>query len=162
MTKDQEERADQCKNEANLLFKEKHFSEAIKKYTEAIELNDKVASFYTNRAFCHLKLESYGYAIADSDKALLVDPNFTKANYRRASANMALGKFKEALKDLKIVSKRAPGDKDAKSKLDECAKIVRRIEFEKAIEHNESKRSVADTLDVNSIGKIEIELFEQH
>lgn len=47
---------------------------------------------------------------------------------------MALGKFKEALKDLKVVSKRAPADKDAKSKLDECAKIVRRIEFEKAIE----------------------------
>lgn len=47
---------------------------------------------------------------------------------------MALGKFKEALKDLRIVSKRAPSDKDAKAKLDECAKIVRRIEFEKAIE----------------------------
>jgi hypothetical protein len=47
---------------------------------------------------------------------------------------MALGNFKEALKDLRIVSKRAPGDKDAKAKFDECAKIVRRIEFEKAIE----------------------------
>lgn len=47
---------------------------------------------------------------------------------------MALGKFKEALKDFRIVSKRAPSDKDAKAKLDECAKIVRRIEFEKAIE----------------------------
>jgi serine/threonine-protein phosphatase 5 len=47
---------------------------------------------------------------------------------------MALGKFKEALKDLRIVSKRAPSDKDAKAKFDECAKIVRRIEFEKAIE----------------------------
>ncbi|KAI9246852.1 Metallo-dependent phosphatase-like protein [Sporodiniella umbellata] len=151
MTKDHEEKAEIFKNEANVFFKEKNFPEAIKKYTEAIELNDKVASYYTNRAFCHLKMESYGYAIADSDKALHVDPAFTKANYRRASANMALGKFKEALKDLRIVSKRAPGDKDAKAKLDECAKIVRRIDFERAIEHNEAKRSVADTLDVNSI-----------
>jgi serine/threonine-protein phosphatase 5 len=85
---------------------------------------------------------------------------------------MALGKFKEALKDLRIVSKRAPQDKDAKAKLDECAKIVKRIEFEKAIEvsmlkecsrknqtlmvpfkHNETRRSVADSLDVNAIGK---------
>lgn len=47
---------------------------------------------------------------------------------------MALGKFKEALKDFRVVAKRAPGDKDAKAKFDECAKIVRRIEFEKAIE----------------------------
>lgn len=83
MTEEQKTRAEQVKNEANMLFKgsvkdeafnnkkltrlkkiEKRFPEAIKKYTEAIELNDKVASYYTNRAFCHLKLESYGYAIA--------------------------------------------------------------------------------------------------
>lgn len=87
---------------------------------------------------------------------------------------MALGKFKEALKDFRIVSKRAPSDKDAKAKLDECAKIVRRIEFEKAIEvrkrygtnavdsvwlilvvvqHDDKKRSVADSLDVEAISK---------
>lgn len=77
----------------------------------------------------------------------------SQANYRRASANMALGNFKEALKDLKIVSKRAPNDKDAKLKLDECAKIVRRVEFEKAIEHNEMRRSVADTLDIDAMGR---------
>ncbi len=65
---------------------------------------------------------------------------------------MALGKFKEALKDLRIVSKRAPGDKDAKAKFDECAKIVKRIEFEKAIEHDEKKRSVVESLDIDAIG----------
>jgi serine/threonine-protein phosphatase 5 len=32
------------------------------------------------------------------------------------------------------VVKRAPADADAKSKMVECEKIVRRIEFEKAIE----------------------------
>ncbi|KAG2196000.1 hypothetical protein INT47_011505 [Mucor saturninus] len=148
---DKQTKAEEIKNEANVLFKEKKYPAAVEKYTEAIKENPNVASYYTNRAFCHLKLESYGYAIADSDSALAIDPNFTKANYRRASANMALGKFKEALKDLRIVSKRAPSDKDAKAKFDECAKIVRRIEFEKAIEHNEKKRSVADSLDIDSI-----------
>lgn len=151
ITEELRERAEEIKNEANVLFKEKRFPAAIEKYTEAIEINPKVASYYTNRAFCHLKMESYGYAIADADSALQVDPAFIKANYRRASANMALGKFKEALKDFRIVSKRAPSDKDAKAKLDECAKIVRRIEFEKAIEHDDKKRSVADSLDVEAI-----------
>ncbi|RCI03266.1 hypothetical protein CU098_001338, partial [Rhizopus stolonifer] len=87
----------------------------------------------------------------DANKALEVDSTFTKANYRRASANMALGNFKEALKDFRIVTKRAPADKDAKAKFDECAKIVRRIEFERAIEHNDQKRSVAENLDLDSI-----------
>ncbi|KAI8974647.1 Metallo-dependent phosphatase-like protein [Pilobolus umbonatus] len=150
-TEEKKTLAEKIKNEANGLFKDKRFPEAIEKYTSAIDLNPNVPSYYTNRAFCHLKLESYGYAIADSEQALKVDPLFTKANYRRASANMALGNFKEALKDLRIVSKRAPDDKDAQSKFDECAKIVRRIEFEKAIEHNEAKRSVADTLDLSTL-----------
>ncbi|ORX63207.1 protein phosphatase 5 [Hesseltinella vesiculosa] len=140
-------KADQSKDAANALFKEKKFKEAIEKYTEAIELHP-VSTYYTNRAFCHIKLEAYGYAITDAESALALDPTLTKANYRRASANMALGKFKEALKDLKVVSKRAPGDKDAKQKLDECAKIVKRIEFEKAIEADNDQPSIADTLDL--------------
>ena len=43
---------------------EKQFPAAVEKYSEAIELNPQVASYYTNRAFCHLKLENYGYSIA--------------------------------------------------------------------------------------------------
>ncbi|KAI8088396.1 hypothetical protein BDF21DRAFT_334731, partial [Thamnidium elegans] len=64
---------------------DKKFPAAIEKYTEAIQVNPNVASYYTNRAFCHLKLESYGYAIADSDKALEVDPNFTKVKKKKTS-----------------------------------------------------------------------------
>ncbi|KAL1932684.1 hypothetical protein VTP01DRAFT_8362 [Rhizomucor pusillus] len=144
-------KAEEIKTEANKLFAAKRFSEAIEKYTAAIDLNPNVAAYYTNRAFCHLKLESYGYAIADADAALKIDPSLVKANYRRASANMALGKFKDALKDLKVVCKKAPGDKDAKQKLDECQKIVKRIEFEKAIEHDDRTPSVADSLDPDDL-----------
>lgn len=39
-----------------------------------------------------------------------------------------------ALKDFKAVVRKAPNDRDAKLKLAECEKLVRRIEFEKAIE----------------------------
>ncbi|OBZ84553.1 Serine/threonine-protein phosphatase 5 [Choanephora cucurbitarum] len=151
MSEELKAKAEEIKNQANVFFKEKQFPAAVEKYSEAIELNPQVASYYTNRAFCHLKLENYGYSIADANKALEIDPTFTKANYRRASANMALGNFKEALKDLRVVSKRAPSDKDARAKFDECAKIVRRMEFEKAIEHNDQKRSVAENLDIDSI-----------
>ncbi|KAI9022292.1 Serine/threonine-protein phosphatase-like protein 5 [Phycomyces nitens] len=143
--------AEKIKGEANGLFAAKHYKEAIEKYSAAIDLNPNVAAYFSNRAFCHLKLESYGYVISDADAALTLDPTFTKANYRRATANMALGKFKEALKDLRVVVKNAPGDKDAKMKLDECAKIVKRIEFEKAIEHDDHAPSAADSLDVDAI-----------
>ncbi|KAI8377514.1 Metallo-dependent phosphatase-like protein [Radiomyces spectabilis] len=144
-------KAEAVKAEANKLFAEKRFPDAIEKYTAAIELNPNVAAYYTNRAFCHLKLESYGYAISDAEAALEIDPALTKANYRRATANMALGKFKEALKDLKVVAKRAPADKDAQAKLNECTKIVKRIEFEKAIEADDRIPSVAESLNPDTM-----------
>lgn len=85
----------------------KRFSEAIEKYTAAIDLNPNVAAYYTNRAFCHLKLESYGYAIAyaiklvycyflvslmtfllfvafrDADAALKIDPSLVKVSVKK-------------------------------------------------------------------------------
>ena len=48
---------------------------------------------------------AFGAALMDATKAIELDPSFTKAYYRRASANMALSKFKDALKDYTSVAK---------------------------------------------------------
>ncbi|CAB4495937.1 uncharacterized protein OCT59_021580 [Rhizophagus irregularis] len=48
--------------------------------------------------------------------------HITKGYYRRAAANMNLCKFKDALRDFRIVMKRSPDDKDAKAKFTECEK----------------------------------------
>ena len=111
---------------------EKHFEEAIRYYTKAIELNPTVAVYYGNRSFTHMKMESYGFALSDANKALELDKTYVKVNtspserervcvfvfffqgyYRRASANMALGKFKLALRDFETVKKSRPRDPDA-------------------------------------------------
>ncbi|KAI9203900.1 Metallo-dependent phosphatase-like protein [Polychytrium aggregatum] len=63
----------------------------------------------------------------------MVSSEYIKGYYRRAVANMALNKFKEAVKDFRAVVKVAPKDADAKQKLTECEKELRRQEFEKAI-----------------------------
>ena len=47
-------------------------------YTEAIQLNPKVAAYFSNRAFAHIRLENYGSAVADASTALELDPRFTK------------------------------------------------------------------------------------
>ena len=47
---------------------------------------------------------------------------------------MGIMKPRLALKDFKILAAREPANKDAQIKLSECEKIVRRIQFEKAIE----------------------------
>ena len=46
-----------------------------------------------------------------------------------------------------------PKDKDARLKCTECKKIVQKQAFEKAIAVDHEKKSLAESLDVNSIGK---------
>ena len=63
-----------------------------------------------------------------------VDPTYLKAYYRRGSANYALGKLKEALKDFKHVVKVKPKDDDAVKKMKACEKELKAEAFIKAIE----------------------------
>lgn len=84
---------------------EKDYENAIKYYTEALELNPSNAIYYSNRSLAYLRTECYGYALADATKALEIDKNYIKGYYRRATSNMALGKFKAALKDYETVRK---------------------------------------------------------
>ena len=73
-----------------------------------------------------------------------------QAYYRRAVANTAILHSREALKDFKTVVKKEPNNKDAKLKLAECEKIVRRVEFLRAIEVNDAP-SPFEGLDIDSM-----------
>jgi serine/threonine-protein phosphatase 5 len=68
-----------------------------------------------------------------------IDPNYIKAYYRRASANYALGKLKEALKDFEAVAKIVPRDTDASKKLKQCRKELKAEAFTLAIINDEAE-----------------------
>ena len=42
-------------------------------YTKAIDVDGPTAALHGNRAFCHIKLENFGSAIADADAALAIN-----------------------------------------------------------------------------------------
>ncbi|KAF8539253.1 Metallo-dependent phosphatase-like protein [Trichophaea hybrida] len=140
----------ELKNKGNAAIAKKDWREAVRYYDKAIELDPTQAVFYSNRAHSHIKLESYGFAISDATKAIELDPSYIKAYYRRAISHLAITKQKEALKDFRTVCKMAPNDKDAKLKLQECEKIVRRMDFLKAIELGDPP-SAAEGLDLNTM-----------
>ena len=143
--------AEELKGKANEFFKTEKYPQAIDLYTQAIELNPNNAVYYANRSISYLRTECFGYALADASKAIETDKAYLKAYYRRAAAYMSLGKYKLALKDYVGVFKARPNDKDAKLKYTECKKIVQQIAFQKAISVEESKKSVADSIDVDSM-----------
>ncbi|PNS13835.1 hypothetical protein CAC42_1326 [Sphaceloma murrayae] len=144
------EEAVALKNKGNDAFKSKDWPAAVEYYSQAIGKYDKEPSFYTNRAQAHIKLEAYGYAIADASKALELDQDFTKAYYRRAVANTAILKHSDAIHDWKIVTKKLPGDKLAKAQFDACQKLVKRDAFLKAIEVADAP-SAAEGLDLENM-----------
>ena len=98
----------------------------------------------------NLKVEAYGFAVQDADKAIALDPNNVKAYYRRASANTLILKHRDALRDWKIVVKKAPSDATAKLRMLDCEKIIKRDAFLKAIEVDDAP-SVAEGLDIDNM-----------
>lgn len=138
------------KNKGNEFFKAKDWPNAIEHYNKAIELNPNEPSFYTNRAQAHIKLEAYGYAVADATKAIEIDPEFVKAYYRRAVANTAILKHGDAIHDWKVVVRKNPSDRVAKSQYEACQKLVKRDAFLKAIEVADAP-SAAEGLDLDSM-----------
>ena len=107
----------------------KMLEEALKKYTEAIDLKikDKInAILYSNRAWVNLRLERNGAALEDANKAIEWDPDYIKGYYRRGCANLTLCKYEEALTDLENVKKKYPSDNSLNEKINEI-----RIQLEK-------------------------------
>ncbi|RNA29186.1 serine threonine- phosphatase 5 [Brachionus plicatilis] len=146
-------KAEFYKDQGNQYFKDLKYSKAIESYTLAIENNPNESSYYGNRSFAYLKSEFYGYALSDADKSIELDPKYVKGYYRRASANLALGKFKLALKDYEFVVKTRPNDKDALQKLKECEKICKKIAFQRAIAIDDSllNKSAWDQIDIEAL-----------
>jgi len=162
--------AEKAKNEGNEHFKRNEYAQALTAYSLAIDLsesedddddsgldsldgvssepNPSIQIYYANRAFCHIKMENYGFALMDSTKAIEAKEDFPKGWYRRGSANLALGRPKDALRDFTQLCKLAPQDRDARDKLKLCQKQVTAEKFKMAIASDMTK-PISQTVDVN-------------
>ena len=70
----------------NALFVLGKYQDAVKAYSKAIELNQKVALFYNNRGYSYRHLNKFEEAIADYSRAIKVDPKYAGAYNNRGVA----------------------------------------------------------------------------
>jgi serine/threonine-protein phosphatase 5 len=119
---DNKAKAEQLKLQANNLFKENKFHEAIELYTDAIKLDQDNAILFANRSMTYIKIEQFGLGLDDASRAIELDPKYVKAYYRRGTCYLALGKYTEALNDLRRVTKIVPNDREAAEQYDRCRK----------------------------------------
>ncbi|CAE6475867.1 unnamed protein product [Rhizoctonia solani] len=149
--------AARLKAEGNAEFQKNHFAEAALKYSEALEHNPFDATLYCNRAYMRMKIEQHGYAIDDATKAIALDPKYVKAYYRRAMCYLAILKPQQAIVDFKKTVQLDPKNANAKTQLDATVKLVRRMEFEKAIEVGEEESSVTRCRDIIAQGGCDVD-----
>ena len=144
----------ELKTAANAFFAAGKYTRAIETYSEAIDVTPSSgkagAILYANRAFCHLKTESFGSAVADAEEAIEMDETYVKGHYRLGSAKMALGKVKEAKNVFLRVCKIAPKSKDARAKLAQCKKQMKKEAFELAIGGGDARGTASGAEEVNA------------
>ncbi|KAL1600499.1 hypothetical protein SLS60_006885 [Paraconiothyrium brasiliense] len=121
------QKLERTKEEGNTAFKSGRIQEAVDTYTKALEIdpsnkqtNSKILQ---NRALCYSKLKKWTNAITDCDKALELDPSYTKAKKTRAKALGESGNWDEAIKELKAIHEANPSEPG-------IAKEIRNAELE--------------------------------
>lgn len=121
------EKADELKTQGNREMASKNFEGAIAKYTEAIELYPGNAVYYSNRAAAYSSVGNHALAVKDANKAIEIDPSFSKAYSRLGLAHYANGDAKAALQAYeKGMEAEGPNKSEAMKKGYETAK--RRVE----------------------------------
>merc|ERR1719305_269139 len=97
------------KEEGNTAFKAGNLDEAYKLYSEALLIDpcnrSTNAKLHFNRATVAAKLKKTGECLADCDKALELDPNYTKAALRRAKCYMETEQYEKAIRDYERILK---------------------------------------------------------
>jgi serine/threonine-protein phosphatase 5 len=81
VTADDKAAATALKTQGNKAFSSHDWPAAIDFYTQAIEKDDTEPSFWCNRAQANIKVENYGYTVADCTKAIELDKNYIKVSH---------------------------------------------------------------------------------
>uniref|UniRef100_H3CBE8 Small glutamine-rich tetratricopeptide repeat-containing protein alpha n=1 Tax=Tetraodon nigroviridis TaxID=99883 RepID=H3CBE8_TETNG len=89
LTEEQKSEAEALKNKGNDQMKMENFSAAVEFYSKAITVNPHNAVYFCNRAAAHSKLGNYAGAVQDCERAIGIDPAYSKA-YGRMGSTLAL------------------------------------------------------------------------
>ncbi|KAH9948541.1 phosphoprotein phosphatase [Amylocystis lapponica] len=130
------------KAQANKAFTSHDFNKAAELYSAAIDLNPSDATLWCNRAYTRIKLEEHGYGLSDASMAIQLDPKYAKAYYRRATCYLQTLQYKKAIGDFKRLLTLEPQNQLVRTQMDSTQKILRKTEFEKAIEMEEEASPV--------------------
>lgn len=109
------QKLDRMKEEGNKQFKAGKWEDAVRLYTDALEIDPTNRSINSklvqNRAMCRIKLKDFDTAIEDCERAIKLDSKYVKAHKTKANALGLAGKWEEAVRQWKAVQELDPEDR---------------------------------------------------
>ncbi|XP_046854873.1 E3 ubiquitin-protein ligase CHIP-like [Xenia sp. Carnegie-2017] len=90
----------EVKNCGNAYFAKKQYDSAIDCYSKAISKSPDMATLFTNRALCYLKLKKWEQACNDCRHALEIDSNIVKGYYFLGQALLEQQLFDDCITNL--------------------------------------------------------------
>ena len=92
--------AEAIKAQGNAFFKAGKYAEAIGKYKEATQVDDKVPSYWSNMAACYEKLRQFEEMADAARSCIKADKSFVKGYFRLAVAYKNLDQLTDCMKTL--------------------------------------------------------------
>ncbi|XP_011058504.1 PREDICTED: hsp70-Hsp90 organizing protein 3-like isoform X2 [Acromyrmex echinatior] len=93
----QEAEVENLKQQGNACVREKKYQKAMIHYSQAIKLDPKNYSLYSNRSFTFLMLERYRDALNDALITIRLKPDWSKGYFRKGEVELKLSSYNEAL-----------------------------------------------------------------
>ena len=161
--KEENNLAEKLKLQGNECVKNGQYTQAINKYTEAIDICKRMKVLYTNRALAYIKLEEYHLAFEDCEKVTeyyevfeeeLIDnlESYIKAMMRKIVCINNLKRFEESIEDLNKInqirtnSNELTKDKISSTKLDKVFTNIVITEIENISKEATSQKIIYDKL----------------
>ncbi|KAF9524093.1 hypothetical protein CPB83DRAFT_641657 [Crepidotus variabilis] len=89
--------AEAIKAEGNMLYKQRKYKAAHRKFSLAIQLNSNDEIYLTNRAACSMAMQKHSDARVDAKRATEINPSYIKAWLWLSLASKALQEWEEAI-----------------------------------------------------------------
>lgn len=135
-----EAKAQEAKQRGNDFFREKKFPEAIKDYEEAVKRAPNDAAIRNNLSAALTKIMDFNGAKAQVEKALELDPTYTKAWGRKGDIEMAFKEYHKAMESYKKGLEIDPQNATCKEGL---RKVTQQINYGRSQMTDEQKKEQA-------------------
>ncbi|XP_009763346.1 hsp70-Hsp90 organizing protein 3-like [Nicotiana sylvestris] len=89
--------ADEAKAKGNSAFAAGNFTDAVRHFTEAINLSPTNHVLYSNRSAAYASLNKFYEALADAEKTVELKPDWSKGYSRLGAAQLGLRKYNDAV-----------------------------------------------------------------